>query len=317
MTDPFFIVGTGRSGTTLLQRMLAAHPGIAIPPETQFFSRFDPALRFTDPLRPRDVDAWLASVEADPWWGELGLDIERLRAHVEGGDRFAHDLLMWFVRELSPGAPEGVRFGEKTPHHEKRIARIASLFPDGRFIHIVRDPRDVVLSLRREAWWPWRSVQRTARAVRQTLRRQRFAERVLTDRYLRVRYEDLATDPERTLRAVCAFLGEEFDERMLRHHESSEAGFLASESAWKELATKPVDASRIGRWRERLSARQAACVERVVGAELMRFYGYEPEARGVVFGRAADLGERVWWFVSRQLRSVRKRVAPSRAASAS
>jgi hypothetical protein len=308
--DPFFIVGTGRSGTTLLQRMLSAHPGITIPPETQFFSRFDPALRFTDPLREREVEAYLGRVAADPWWKELGLSIDGLRAHIAGGGKFADGILWWMLRELSFGAEDGVRFGEKTPHHEKRVARISALFPEGRFIHIVRDPRDVVVSLRKEAWWPWRSVQRTARAVRKTLVRQQHAERALSDRYVRVRYEDLVADAEGTLRSLCAFLGETFDDAMLRYHEAQETGFLASEQGGKGLATKPLDASRVGRWKEHLSAREASCVERWVGHDVMRDYGYELSSRRYnALDRARDWGERVWWFVSRQGRSVRKRLA--------
>ncbi|MEM1424022.1 MAG: sulfotransferase [Planctomycetota bacterium] len=308
--DPFFIVGTGRSGTTLIQRMLSAHPGITIPPETQFFSRFDPAIRFTDPLREREVGAYLARVGDDPWWGELGLSVDALRAHVEGGGRDARSILWWMLRGLSQGVEDRVRFGEKTPHHEKRVARIAGLFPRARFIHIVRDPRDVVVSLRREAWWPWRSVQRTARSVRGTLHRQLHNERALGERYLRVRYESLVEDPEGELRRVCAFLGEDFDPVILRYHESESAGFLASERAWKGLSTQPLDPSRIGRWRERLSARQASCVDRWVGRGLLEEYGYERCGRArMPWAGVADAGERTWWFASRQLRSVRKRLA--------
>ena len=308
--DPFFIVGTGRSGTTLLQRMLSAHPRITIPPETQFFSRFDPALKFTDPLRERDVGAYLERVARDPWWGELGLSIDDYQDHLESGARDAPSMLLWFLRRLSDGADADTRFGEKTPHHEKRVARIAGLFPSARIVHIVRDPRDVVVSLRREAWWPWKSVQRTARSVRLTLRRQLFNERALGDRYCRVRYESLVEDPESELRRVCAFLGEDFDPAMLRYREAGATGFLASESAWKELSTKPLDPSRIGRWRERLTRRQAACVDRWVGRDMLSAYGYEPSGRArMVWDGGLDLCERGWWFASRQLRSVKKRLA--------
>ncbi|GAB4554996.1 MAG: sulfotransferase [Phycisphaerales bacterium] len=308
--DPFFIVGTGRSGTTLLQRMLAAHPRITIPPETQFFSRFDPALRFTDPLRERDTDAYLARVESDAWWGEMGLSIDAYRAQIEAGGRDARSMLWWMLRELSFGTPEGIRYGEKTPHHEKRVARISALFPGARFIHIVRDPRDVVVSLRREAWWPWRSVQRTARSVRATLHRQRCNEAALGDRYTRVRYESLVEDPEGELRRICGFLAEDFDPAMLRYHESPVTGFLPSESGWKGLSTKPLDPSRVGRWRERLTRRQASCVDRCVGADLLAWYGYEPCGRvRLPWDGAVEVCERGWWFASRQGRSVRKRLA--------
>lgn len=309
-TDPFFVVGTGRSGTTLVQRMLSAHLGLAVPPETQFFSRFDPAIRFSDPLQGIDADAYLRTIESDPWLAQLPLDAGDFRGAIDGGARSSRDLFLWMLGALAGDIGPGVRLGEKTPHHEKHVGRLAQLFPGAVFIHVTRDPRDVVVSLRIEEWWPWSSVQRTALAVRKTLERQREHERVLGGRFVRLRYEDVVQHPERELTRVCHALGIEFDPAMLDYHEQSDSGYLPGEEEWKSLTGKPLDPSRIGRWRSRLSTREAQAVERACGT-IMRTYGYEPEMPRSAFGPLADGCERVWWFLSRQGRSLRKRVRPS------
>ena len=120
--DPFFIIGTGRCGTTLLQRMLMGHPRISIPPETHFFSRFDPVrVVGLDPVSDGLVEGYVERCASHPWFAELGLRRESLQAALDAGTRSARDLFLWYANALLPDAP--ARLGEKTPHHEKYTAR--------------------------------------------------------------------------------------------------------------------------------------------------------------------------------------------------
>lgn len=305
---PFFIIGAGRSGTTLLQAMLTRSSRIAIPPETHFFSRFDPAIRFCDPLGEAQIEPYLRWVAAHPWWGELGLDAQSLREHLNRGERSAASILLWMLRALAGGG--ALRLGEKTPRHEKHLPRILEVFPDARIIHMHRDPRDVVASLQREPWMAGRSAQRIARHVRDALARQsRAARQMGRDRYAVVRYETLVSQPERELRRLCEFLGESFDERMLRFYEREDAGYLASEAGWKSLTLAPLDPSRHGRYRTLLSMRDIRAVERVMGT-LLAEYGYErePGPRDRLAWRARDAFERGRWWLERMARSVSKRL---------
>lgn len=305
---PFFIVGAGRSGTTLLQAMLTRQPRIAIPPETHFFCRFDPSIHFSDPLRDDQVEQYAAWATSQPWWMELGLDAKALRTHIDDGGRSAASILLWMLRTLTNECAP--RLGEKTPRHEKRLARILEVFPDAKIIHIYRDPRDVVASLQREPWMAGQSVQRVARHVRGTLARQRAAARQLgPDRYAVIRYESLVAQPERELRRLCAFLGETFCEEMLRFHERAEPGYLPSEAAWKHLTMAPLDPSRHGRYRTLLSLRDIRTVERVVGPQLSAYdYEREPGEPDRLVWRASAMLERTGWWVKRLARSARKRL---------
>lgn len=277
----FFIVGTGRSGTTLLQAMLSSHPRIVIPEETHFFSKFDPALGwvgFHDPLRADQLDAYVARCMAVPHLRESGITGAMLRARLEEGPNDARGLFLWVMRTLVGSAGAGKRVGEKTPIHERHVARIRALFPGVKFIHIYRDPRDTAASLKRMPWagGQGQSMRRIARRCAQTYETMARWRATLGDTAVcEVRYESLVEDAEGVLRGVCAFLGEEFDAAMLAFHARTEAGYQAREEAWKGGTRRAIDGSSIGRWKKDLSAREVAAVERAVGIARLRAMGYE------------------------------------------
>lgn len=281
----FFIVGTGRSGTTLLQAMLSSHPGIVIPEETHFFSKFDPVLvgrgeeGFDDLVRADRVDAYVDRCMAVPHLRESGITEAMLRERLGRGPSDAQSLFLWVMRTLVGEAGIGKRIGEKTPIHERHVARILELFPSAKFVHIYRDPRDTVASLMRMPWagGAGQSARRIARRCAQTYETMTRWRATLGDTAVcEVRYESLVEDAEGVLRGVCAFLGEEFDAAMLEFHARTGAGYQAREEAWKGGTRRPIDGSSIGRWKKDLSEREVAAIERAVGAARLCAMGYKP-----------------------------------------
>ncbi|MCZ6782768.1 MAG: sulfotransferase [Proteobacteria bacterium] len=276
----FFLVGTGRCGTTLLQAMLSCHSRLCVPPETHFFASFDPAIDFADPLAAGDDAAYVERCRAVPHWQSLPLQPDELLEVLRGGTRSARALFLWWLRRLAgDGAPRGPRLGEKTPRHEQCVPRIAALFPEARFLHVVRDPRDVVASLREMPWASSPSVEKLAGECLRTYDRQeRFAAQLGPKRYTTCRYEALVADPESELRRVCAFLGEAYEPGMLAYAEREAPGFFESERPWKADTLAPLDDSRIGRHRAALAPGELRTVERVLGEQLERL-GYRPDDR--------------------------------------
>ncbi|MEO1130508.1 MAG: sulfotransferase, partial [Planctomycetota bacterium] len=272
----FFIVGTGRCGTTLLQAMLMSHPRLTIPPETWFFCAWDPAMHGGDPLPDNIVtERYLSTLFGSVQWPELQLDEAGFAEAVRAGDRSTRSIFLELLRRWSDrtGKP---RAGEKTPLHLKHTGRILEAFPHARFIHIYRDPRDVALSMLEHRWSPLR-LHRYARSwVKAMHRHRRLAEALGPEVYTGVRFEDLVTNPEPELRRLCSFLGEPFDDAMLHPERRSERGFSSRESDWKELTMSPVTTARIGRYRGKLSPRRVRTVERVVGPVLSEM-GYQPD----------------------------------------
>lgn len=168
---------------------------------------------------------------------------------------------------------------EKTPRHVRHVGRILAYFADSRVILMVRDGRDVVASLKRRCGELACSIRRWSADARETLR-WRGADRVML-----VRYEELVTDPQNTLTAVCGFLGLAYEDRMLRFHEDPRHWFGQTELRCADgvgemshrmrrnwQVHQPLFDGR-GSWRTELSAEDLAEFARS-GAELMLELGY-------------------------------------------
>ena len=272
----FFIIGTGRCGTTLLQSMLSEHSQILVPLEVGFFTNWEPAIHFSDPLLENEVDEYLRYCTQYWWWPALSIDSEAFCEVVRGGVRSARSIFLWLLGQLSAGSGK-VKIGEKTIGNWRKVGRILELFPQAKFIHIYREPRDVVVSLQEQVWWRASATIPTAMYCRQVLRELKSLEQQIDKKqFLRVQYELLVRKPEQELSRICVFLGSKFESRMLRFDQRSQRGYVDAEAEWKDLTLKPLTTERIGRYREQLKPREIWLVEQLLG-ELLREYGYEPE----------------------------------------
>lgn len=282
--DPFFVVGTGRCGSTLLQAMLDAHPCLRLPPETQFFDHLDPPrLGLPDPLPPDLVDRYLRLADERGGLAFIRVNdriIDAYRGYLLAQPRRARDMFLWILRSMSDpdgAAPSGVRLGEKTPQHWQHLDRIRSFFPDAPIVHIHRDPRDVVAGLLEMPWWKQRSVWKTAAYCRQALTDALRRAPDAAQRVLLVRYESLVADPEAQMRRVCEHVGVAYDPAVLSHDQTASRAFLPHESAYKAGTARPLDRGRHGRYRDKLTGQQIRVIERMFGLGLLGRLGYEPD----------------------------------------
>lgn len=279
----FFVVGTGRCGTTLLQAMLMSHPDVRIPPETQFFDHLDPVrLGFPDPLPDDAVDDYLRRVGEGR--GAVFLDavpgvLDAYAAAVREGLRDAGAQFAWVCDRLASGQTGDV-LGEKTPQHWRYLDRVLALAPEAKVVHLCRDPRDVVAGLMDMDWWHGRSVRRTAKHWRRALSDAlAWDARLGPARHRIVRYEDLVADPGAVLTDLAGFLGIGFEPAMLAFQRSAEHAFHPEEDSYKGLTRSALDRSRVGRYRDRLSPFEIRVIEREVGRALMSELGYSPDLK--------------------------------------
>jgi hypothetical protein len=279
-----FVVGVARSGTTLLRMMLDSHPDVAIPPESHFIPA---AARGWKGAR-EPLATFVDQVTADPHWPDLQLDRELIAstlAEARPAD-FAGALdVLYGAYAARFGKP---RWGDKTPVYLDRMVEIAGWYPRARFVHIVRDGRDVALSVKDQPFGP-DTLRRSARHWAKRIgNARRQAEQL--PHYLELRYEDLVREPEIQLRRVCEFIELEFAPAMLRYHERA-AGRLAEER--RDLALprlgiaisgeeraqihrhvlSPPDPARIGQWRTLMSPREKRRFARIAG-EMLASLGY-------------------------------------------
>jgi hypothetical protein len=287
---PIFVVGFQRSGTTLLQSMLGAHPAIAAPPETHFVFRIAALRDYYGDLRD---DGNLRRVlhetvhSRHSFLADLGLDEDRLFERTRSGGAEYATVFDAVMSEIALAWGKR-RWSDKSPG--QRPAASLALFPRAQLVHIVRDPRDTVASSVETPWTPG-SPRQVARAWRRfTVEAVRTGLEAGPRQYLLVRYEDLVREPEAMLRRVCQFLGEEFEPVMLDPAERTRAGTVIPVAApWQRQALERVSTARLGRHRRALSPWQRASVAAVVHGELAAF-GYGPvSARQLAGGRLLNL----------------------------
>lgn len=280
MTErPIFVVGYQRSGTTLLQSLLGAHPRIAAPPEVHFWFRI---VELADHWGDLAVDSRAAAVVHELLDAPLGMlddagfDEAELTAAFLRTDRSYAALIETAMADFARRQGKQ-RWSEKSPY--QRPARIWSLLPEAQVLHIVRDPRDVAAS-EAETFHrmpAWRSAEQVRHFTQQSLS---DAVGAAADAYRRVRYEDLAAEPEDVMRGVCAFLGEDFPEQLVTASRSDTSAIPASTTPWQREAAEPIRAPQSS-WVNRLDLRQRALVCAIV-ADLLPVLDYPPSPANLV-----------------------------------
>jgi hypothetical protein len=207
------------------------------------------------------------------YYGNTAADVQGyFRALVEG-------LMQNFCR--AEGKP---RWAEKTPENIQCMVALGELFPEARFIHMVRDGRDVACSLVTQARdYPTKggnekSVQTitgAARYWRDTVMegRRQAADPSLIGRVLEVRYEALVTDTAATMRQVLAFVGEDWDDAVLSHHTKDRTGEPPEWSTQQIL--EPVNQTALSRWQKEMTPEDKATFKVEAGA-LLTALGYAP-----------------------------------------
>jgi len=286
MTErPIFIVGVHRSGTTLLRFMLNSNPRLYIPPESDFVPRFFGR----DPQGPLDQQriAWLLDVIfrryrlVKEWQGEPP-DPAEFAAEMAGPTPAAFLDTLYSRYAHQQGAE---RWGDKTPIYASYMDLIDSIFPAAQFVHIVRDGRDVALSMHEIHVDVYFAARNWVRRIRQA---RASGARLGPDRYYEMRYEDLVTDPEGELRPLCHFLGETYLPEMAEPQRLGREQF--DEGDFHAALRRPPSTARIGRWRQEMPARDLRLFQRIAGP-LLADLGYEvPDAGPVPTGERLRFG---------------------------
>lgn len=270
---PIFVVGCPRSGTTLLQVMLHAHPRIAVPPENRYVLPAYYRRREWGDLRVAENRRRLAAfiTGGGTKFGDLGLGRRRTRAQILAAPPTLGSALEVVMREFA-AAHGKARWCDKRPLYIAHVRVLLRLFPDAQFVHLVRDGRAAAASLQRMPWWSG-GVDRAAGAWQHAVGQgRRWRERLPADAWLDLQYERLLADPEGELRRLCVFLGEDFDAAMLTPATAA-AQIVPERKTWHANTAGPLRVERTQAWRSELTAADVALVEFVAGREL-RAWGY-------------------------------------------
>jgi len=273
---PIFIVGAPRSGTTLLQYMLRSHPRISLPTgESHFFiPLYREAANYGDFSRPENIRLVLEAMYRqsaeflDTDLHGLRFDIGKLTAEFHAEKRFSMQSIIAGIFEKNAALEGKARWGEKTPYYVLHIPKLLEWFPNAQIIHLIRDGRDVALSLfaRRHDFGVyntyfaakyWKNYVETGHA---------YGTHLPDSTYLEIRYEDILRDQRAAMLKISDFLEEEFTESLLNFEKAGLAGKTP-------LVQKPVQPNNAEKWRNHMSKWQIRVFESAAGDTLSRF-GY-------------------------------------------
>lgn len=303
---PIFIVACPRSGTTLLQLMLSAHPRISIPPENRFLLDAYRARRTFGNLREKEKREGLADwIIARRKWNDFKLDAEKVKSAIVDGPPTIGSALGIVLREYATknGKP---RWGDKRPVYLNHLPWLLEMFPDIQIVHIIRDGRDCVASLKRMPWWTTGSIAAISRWIQAMHMGRRARASIPPDQYYELQYEHLVANPREELEKLCAFLGEEFSEVMLEHHRAVPDA-TPEYKKWHSRTSEAVSTKSINQWAEQLEPWEQAVME-TLGRRYLTQYGYplsenRPKAPpGKLLQAAIDVRRREWRVVRMRYR---------------
>jgi hypothetical protein len=274
---PFFVVAAARSGTTLLRVMLDRHPMLAVPGEGHFIPHlWSTRERYGRSGVVERPEVWLDDLARHPSFRFWDLPIAEVRAELGGRERLGFAEAVDAAYRAYARAHGKPRWADKTPDYIDHLPLLAGLFPNARFVHMLRDGRDVALSTIDLKRFHRHAATCAHFWSRQVGGAMREGEALGPDRYLELRYEDLIDDPERELRRLCAFGDLPFDEALLEHDahdlEKLPERFRPIHS---RLALPPTKGLRD--WRSQMPRSEVAEFEAVAGPQLSAA-GYALEA---------------------------------------
>ena len=226
--QPIFILGFPRSGTTLVEQTLSAHPKIAAGDEL-------PLIHEITAIMPRMLASPLGYPEAlaELWMGDQREGLDNLR-----------DYYLQKVRQMGVLREGATRFTDKMPLNETHLGLIALLFPEAPLIHVLRHPLDIMVSAFSNqfthGFFCAYDLETAARHYVRVMDLVQHYRAEMTLRYLPIRYEDIVADQEASVRAMLAFVGEDVRQRLpdlpqeppLRPHRQLRAGDRAAVRAF-------------------------------------------------------------------------------------
>ena len=272
---PFFIIGSGRSGNTLLRSILSGNSDISIPPESY---RIPFAIKKFHIFNNRDWEDIVPQVlkefedckEFYTWEIDITDAQKRLENIADSKRTLSNifdELFCTYTEKHSPGSKI---WGDKTPMNTLYLDWIGTVFPRSKFIHIIRDGRDVASSyLKMERYDT--ILEAANRWINSIESAQSFGSKI-KENYIEIRYEELVTKPEDVIKYTCDFLDIDYDSKMLDHTKQVKKLGDTDKEHHSNLS-KPISSDSVGKWRNNLSESDQESITKLLHKHLQRL-GY-------------------------------------------
>jgi Sulfotransferase family len=298
---PIF-VSSGRSGLTLLGMIFGSHPDLAIAHEPRFLATMAPKHAAYESAGRLDVDRFLADLYSVGNFRRLGLPKPDLRTVLETGGVTNFSDAVRVVFDLYARSRGKTLYGDKTPLYITFMEPIAARLPEARFVHLVRDGRDVTLAYLERDKGPATVAEGAFHWRLRVTRGRDSGRRLGGDRYREFHYEDLIDDTEGVVRQICEFLDLEFQPSMLEYAGTSESFLAEAKNPDDHQHLTMAPTKGLVDWHTEMTAKDLALFEAIAGDALEEL-GYvrasaRPASRPVVWWEWARWqAGRVMWRI--------------------
>ncbi|MBP8033101.1 MAG: sulfotransferase [Bacteroidia bacterium] len=277
----FFIVGRARSGTTLLQTMLDAHPSIIVPGESCVLMHLKNKYFKYKIWNNTMVDVFLKDLfqerKLNQFWN---LNIEKIRTQIYQipSDKRTFPLLMKIIYINYPSIFEQNKIkqiGDKNPIYTLFIKELIEIYPEAKFIHIVRDYRANIVSNRDT--FSLKNIATLAHAWIYHNEKVESIKKNIPNKFLLLKYEDLISQPIKEMERICDFLKIEYHSSVLEYHltlnQKIEDDISQQLKKTHGNLLQPINSNNIESWKTKLN-KQDLLLSELIAGEYGTFYGY-------------------------------------------
>lgn len=279
---PIFIVGAQRSGTTLLRYILSSHPRIYIPPESNFIPRYFGSHPKGILSRGQAIKTVAGILDYRMFFKDWGTDRPDPEQLVDSLNTITPATILDAIYGQYAALHGSERWGDKSPIYSDYVDLLVEIYPKAQFIHIIRDGRDVALSMLNSYQSPrffYVDLYYAAKEWKQRVNNaRRSGQRLAKGNYYELHYENLTANPIEEIEMICDYLEEELEPGMAEPHSTANSSHHSK--GIHSGTRKPLNTESVGKWKSRMPEQDQRLFQSVAG-DLLIELGYEVPDLGV------------------------------------
>jgi len=265
---PIFIVGVGRSGTSLLQSLLNAHSRIAFSPETHFIRSYLTKKQSLEELKNQILH--------DQYLSNLKIDLEVIMTDTDNCKTLYKKILTEYL-----AIKQKDFIGDKDPKNIEYLKLINNSFPNALLVHIYRDPRAVISSRLKAKWSKDKPLWQHILAYKAQFNYMRKNQDIFGHNFIDIKYENLIKNPKLELGRILGKLDLKFEENMLDSYKNAGEIINKDELSWKDNLLKPIFHESVDNWRRALNYKTISNIEKSLYVE-MNESGYDYDSKNSI-----------------------------------
>lgn len=283
----FFVVGRPRSGTTLLRTLFDAHPNVSFPPECQFIINLYPKYGKIGNWSKKQLEDFYNDLVGQWLFDTWKIDYPKLKSRLlsmDGQYTYGTICKAVYLEYISMFGKDTINFiGDKNPGYAIYTKVLLKIFPEAKFIHIIRDYRDNFVSIKNVDFeLPIPSI--VVQKWKYFYKKFKKDSQLKPDSYQLLNYEKLAQNPQDEYSKLCDFIGISYTDSVFDFHEKKEdilkhypSGYIKT---YHTSLLQKVNTSKIGVWKKELTSRQVGIMDQTAG-KIAEESGYTREFTGV------------------------------------